>query len=106
MLLALSIFGAGQRKMQQGAGGRVQEVPEEEEGDWVDLQELFWRFDRRFFHSRLSARVQVSWSSTLRRCVTPPFLLPPSTSLLLVSLCSFFTVSLVGGERTERRGNA
>jgi hypothetical protein len=53
-------------------------VPEEEEGDWVvDLQELFRRFDRRFFHSRLSARVQVSWSSTLRRCVTPPFLLPP-----------------------------
>ncbi|ELR25304.1 uncharacterized protein ACA1_290810 [Acanthamoeba castellanii str. Neff] len=43
--------------MQQGAGGRVQEVPEEEEGDWVvDLQELFRRFDRRFFHSRLAAR--------------------------------------------------
>lgn len=46
----------------------MQEVPEEEEGDWVvDLQELFRRFDRRFFHSRLAARVQVSWSSTLRR---------------------------------------
>jgi hypothetical protein len=65
--------------MQRGAGSRVQEVPEEEEGDWVvDLQELFRRFDRRFFHSRLAARVQVSWSSTLRRSRPLPSCLPLS----------------------------
>jgi hypothetical protein len=70
--------------MQRGAGSRVQEVPEEEEGDWVvDLQELFRRFDRRFFHSRLAARVQVSWSSTLRRSRPLPSFSPTCFALPL-----------------------
>jgi hypothetical protein len=33
----------------------------------VDVPKLFREFDRRFFHSRLSSRVQVGWSSSLRR---------------------------------------